>query len=97
MTKKLQVYEAPDITVSFDPNMCRHSGICLRTLPDVFDVRRARWIRPGRATADEVAAAVGKCPSGALQFYRNLSSDPAAAAELARRVRENDLERTEDE
>ena len=33
MVKKLQVFEAPSITVSFDPNVCRHSGVCVRTLP----------------------------------------------------------------
>ncbi|HET6463262.1 MAG TPA: (4Fe-4S)-binding protein, partial [Candidatus Krumholzibacteria bacterium] len=40
MVKKLQVYETPSVTVSFDPNVCRHSGVCLRTLPPVFDNRR---------------------------------------------------------
>jgi uncharacterized Fe-S cluster protein YjdI len=97
MTKKLQVYEAPDMAVSFDPNMCRHSGVCLRTLPAVFDVRRTRWIHPEHATADEVRRAIQKCPSGALQFYPNPSGDPQAAAALAKRVRMNEIERTENE
>lgn len=91
MKKKLQVFEAPEITVSFDPGVCRHSGVCLRTLPTVFDVRRARWIQPGVEPAEHVAAAVQKCPSGALQFYRNVSRNPAAAAQLARRVLLNHL------
>jgi putative methionine-R-sulfoxide reductase with GAF domain/uncharacterized Fe-S cluster protein YjdI len=91
MTKKLQVYETPQIAVSFDPNVCRHTGVCVRSLPAVFDVRRARWIRPELEPADEVAAAVQKCPSGALQFYRNLDRNPAAAARLARRVLANEL------
>ena len=85
MAKKLQVYETPEITVSFDPNLCKHSGVCLGALPAVFDVRRQRWVQPDQASASEVAAAVQRCPSGALQFYRNLSRDPAAAAILARR------------
>ena len=58
MVKKLQVYEANSITVSFDPNVCRHSGVCVRTLPPVFDPRRAHWIEPSAATAEEVASAV---------------------------------------
>lgn len=91
MTKRLQVYETPAITVSFDPNVCRHTGVCLRTLPAVFDVRRARWIRPDEANPDEVASAVQKCPSGALQFYRNVARDPVAAALLARRMLLNHL------
>jgi uncharacterized Fe-S cluster protein YjdI len=89
MTKRLQVYESPEITVTFDPNVCRHTGVCLRTLGAVFDTRRARWIQPEAAPADDVAAAVQKCPSGALQFYRNVSGDPAAKALLAKRKLEN--------
>jgi len=68
MPKRLQVYEAAAITVTFDPNLCTHSGECLRGLPLVFDVRRKRWIRPEVAAAAEVAAQVARCPSGALQY-----------------------------
>ena len=89
MVKKLQVFETPDITVSFDPNVCRHSGVCLRTLPAVFDVRRARWIRPDAEASEAVAATILRCPSGALQFYRNSPDDPDAAERLAQRVESN--------
>lgn len=68
MTKRLQVYESPEITVTFDPNVCIHSGVCVRGLPLVFDVHRKRWIRPERAAPDAVAAQVARCPSGALQY-----------------------------
>ncbi|MGH7644113.1 MAG: (4Fe-4S)-binding protein [Gemmatimonadales bacterium] len=67
MTKRRQVYEAPAITVTFDPNVCIHSGECVRGLPLVFDVRRKRWVRPELAPAAQVAAQVARCPSGALQ------------------------------
>jgi uncharacterized Fe-S cluster protein YjdI len=70
MTKKLQVYDSDELVVTFDPNVCVHSGICLQTLPAVFDVSRKRWIAIEAATPDEVAAAVAKCPSGALQAIR---------------------------
>jgi putative methionine-R-sulfoxide reductase with GAF domain/uncharacterized Fe-S cluster protein YjdI len=86
MTKKLQVYETPEITVSFDPNACKHTGVCLRTLPAVFDIRRSRWVRVEAEAPDQVASAVQKCPSGALQFYRNVARNPAAATQLARRA-----------
>ena len=68
--KRLQIYEAEGIKVTFDPGICRHSGICVRTLPAVFDVSRRRWVRPELATPEEVAAAVARCPSGALQACR---------------------------
>ena len=67
MTKRVQVYETPDITVTFDPNLCTHSGNCVRGLPAVFDVARKHWVRPELASPDEVAAQVARCPSGALQ------------------------------
>ena len=68
MSKGLQVYETPDITVTFDPAVCQHTGVCLRGLPLVFDVKRKHWVRPELASAAEVAAQVARCPSGALQF-----------------------------
>lgn len=71
MTKPLQTYQSDDITVTFDPNVCIHSGICVRGLPAVFDVHRRDWVRPYAATADEVEAQVRRCPSGALQFRRS--------------------------
>jgi uncharacterized Fe-S cluster protein YjdI len=70
MTKRLQTYETPGITVTFDPNVCVHSGVCVRGLPAVFDVRRKRWVQPEAATSDQVAAQVERCPSGALQYRR---------------------------
>jgi len=66
--KRLQVYETPEIVVTFDPTVCIHSGVCVRGLPAVFDVKRKRWIRPEAAPAADVAAQVARCPSGALQY-----------------------------
>ena len=70
MSRPLQVYETPEITVTFEPALCWHSGNCVRGLPAVFDVRRKRWVRPEAASADEVEAQIARCPSGALKSYR---------------------------
>jgi uncharacterized Fe-S cluster protein YjdI len=67
MSTRLQVYETDEITVTFDPAVCKHTGVCLRGLPDVFDVTRKRWIKPELAPAEHVAQQVARCPSGALQ------------------------------
>ncbi len=77
MPKRLQLYRGPGITVSFDPEVCVHSGACVRGLPEVFDVRQKRWIRPERATAELVASQVAKCPSGALQIRMPGAGDAA--------------------
>ncbi|MEI2720350.1 MAG: (4Fe-4S)-binding protein [Gemmatimonadales bacterium] len=74
---RLQVYESGDVRVTFDPKVCQHSGVCLRTLPAVFDVSRARWVHPEAASAQDVIAAVAKCPSGALQAHLITSVHPA--------------------
>ena len=68
MSNRLQTYETDEIIVTFDPNLCRHAGVCIRGLPPVFDVRRKRWIAPEAAPASEIAAQVARCPSGALQY-----------------------------
>jgi uncharacterized Fe-S cluster protein YjdI/CDGSH-type Zn-finger protein len=76
--KRTQSYSAPGITVTFDPNLCIHSAVCLRTLPMVFDVRRRRWVAPEAASPEQVAAAVRKCPTGALQFRFEGAGEAAA-------------------
>jgi uncharacterized Fe-S cluster protein YjdI len=68
MAKRLQLYETDEISVTFDPNICIHSGVCVRGLPNVFDVKRKHWIRPELATAEQVAEQIKRCPSGALQY-----------------------------
>jgi uncharacterized Fe-S cluster protein YjdI len=80
--KRLQVYEAEAVTVTFDPNLCRHAEECVRGLPAVFDPTQRRWIRPERASAAEVRAAVARCPSGALRALppEGESAEPSAAA-----------------
>ncbi len=70
MSGRVQSYESDEIVVTFDPERCQHTAICLRGLPGVFDIRRKRWIDVKAASADEVAAQVDRCPSGALQYIR---------------------------
>lgn len=81
MPRALQVYETPAITVTFEPALCIHSGVCLRGLPAVFDVWRKRWVAPEAASADAVEAQVARCPSGALKSYRPRSDRQGWAAE----------------
>jgi uncharacterized Fe-S cluster protein YjdI len=56
MLRRLQVYETPELTVTFDPAVCVHSGVCVRGLPAVFDISRQRWVRPELGPAAEVLA-----------------------------------------
>jgi uncharacterized Fe-S cluster protein YjdI len=70
MSERLQTYTNDEITVTFDPTLCTHSGNCVRGLPAVFDVRRKPWVLLSGASADAVEAQVRRCPSGALQVKR---------------------------
>lgn len=63
-----RAYSAPGITVYFDARKCIHSGVCVRGLPEVFDVKRRPWVRADLATPDTVAARIDICPSGALSY-----------------------------
>jgi uncharacterized Fe-S cluster protein YjdI/CDGSH-type Zn-finger protein len=65
-----RVYRGRDIEVSFDLDQCIHIGECLRRMPAVFALGRRPWVAPDAASADEVAAIVERCPSGALQYHR---------------------------
>lgn len=56
------------VTVSFDSEVCEHSGNCARGLPGVFDGSKKPWIDPNGARDDEVIAQVARCPSGALRI-----------------------------
>jgi len=68
ITKK---YSNGEVTIVWKPNVCMHSGVCFRGLPQVFDPRRRPWIIADSASTNEIIEQVKKCPSGALSFYMN--------------------------
>lgn len=70
-----RAYETARIRVLWDAARCIHAGNCLRALPGVFDVRARPWINVEAAAAEEVAAAVRTCPTGALR-YQGLADLP---------------------
>ena len=65
-----RTYEKDDLTVFWDSSRCIHTGICLRSLPAVFNLRSRPWVQVDGANADEIAATVRKCPTGALRYTR---------------------------
>lgn len=66
----MQEYKNAQIIVRFDPKVCVHSGNCVRGLHAVFDVQARPWVNVNAATADEIAAQIARCPSGALTVER---------------------------
>jgi uncharacterized Fe-S cluster protein YjdI len=65
-TKKL--YYGEKITVTFQPEKCIHSGVCVKGFPSVFNLSNRPWVDPDAATAEAIARHIDKCPSGALEY-----------------------------
>ncbi|WP_233845829.1 (4Fe-4S)-binding protein [Dyadobacter sp. CY326] len=68
--KIMDVYEYAngEVTILWKPKICIHSGVCVRTLPNVYDPKARPWIKPENAASDELTAQIAKCPSGALSI-----------------------------
>lgn len=63
-----KAYEGKAITVTFEAGRCLHAAACVNGLPEVFDPGERPWIRPDGAEAEQLAAVVRRCPSGALRY-----------------------------
>ena len=63
-------YRNDRLVVYWEPKYCIHSANCIRGLPQVFNPQRRPWIEIDAASADEIAATVMRCPTGALSFAR---------------------------
>jgi uncharacterized Fe-S cluster protein YjdI len=72
MDKEIKVaYSNDDITIVWKPKMCIHAGECVKTLPEVYKPREKPWISIENASTEELKSQIGKCPSGALSYYKN--------------------------
>lgn len=67
---KSKSYVGEEIEITFDIGRCIHSRNCILRLSEVFDTDRKPWIDPDGAQAEEIAAIIRTCPSGALTYRR---------------------------
>ncbi|HHX31665.1 MAG TPA: (4Fe-4S)-binding protein [Bacteroidales bacterium] len=67
---KSKEYTNGEITIVWKPNLCTHSGVCVRTLPNVYKPGERPWIRMEHASSQELVDQVAKCPSGALSIKK---------------------------
>lgn len=65
---KTYEYSNGEITILWKPDLCIHSGVCVRTLPQVYDPKARPWIKQHNATTEELRDQVAQCPSGALSL-----------------------------
>lgn len=61
-------YDSSELTVHWNNELCIHSAVCAKTLPNVFKPREKPWIHVDGATDEEIAAMIDTCPSGALSY-----------------------------
>lgn len=61
-------FKNKDITIIWDPEKCIHSGICVKTLPQVYNPKENPWIKMENARTKDLINQVAQCPSGALSI-----------------------------
>lgn len=59
-------YVGDDITIHDNRGICAHAGRCTNGLAKVFRLKQEPWIHPNAEKAEDVAATIKQCPSGAL-------------------------------
>lgn len=68
MEKKIIEYKTKDLTIVWQPALCTHSGVCVKTLPKVYNPKERPWVKPENATTEELIKQIDACPSGALSY-----------------------------
>lgn len=75
---EVKIYRGPGVAVTFDARRCLHAGECVRGLPQVFNPETRPWIQADKASADQIAEVVARCPTGALKVQRDDSRQTPA-------------------
>ncbi len=65
----IKEYHNGDLTIVWKPRKCIHSGVCVRTLPQVYDPQKKPWIEAEKASIDALKSQIDACPSAALTYY----------------------------
>ncbi|MEN8798039.1 MAG: (4Fe-4S)-binding protein [Flavobacteriaceae bacterium] len=67
-TELTKEYSNGELTVVWKPRRCIHSEICVKSLPQVYRPKEKPWIKPEKASAEELMEQIDKCPSAALTY-----------------------------
>lgn len=71
MEKTIEYDKNGEVIVIWKPERCIHSGICAKTLPQVYHPKERPWLTPENATAKELMDQIDRCPSKALTYRIN--------------------------
>ncbi len=72
----MKQYPSPGITVIWNPELCIHTGNCLRGSPAVFDRGRQPWIDVTAGNPEDIAHTIRTCPTGALTYLPGEGMEP---------------------
>ena len=75
MSKEIQYYKKDELGISYDPNICTHSAICVNGFPEIFNIEKEPWVNLDSAKKEKLTEAVKKCPSGALKLIGDTTHD----------------------
>lgn len=67
INKKIE-YSNDELTIVWQPSLCRHASVCVKMLPQVYNPQERPWIKIENATTEQLMAQVHACPSGALSY-----------------------------
>lgn len=68
MKSEVRHYRGNGASVTFDSQRCIHAEVCVRGMPEVFDVSRRPWILPDVGDPKRLERVVLGCPTGALRM-----------------------------
>ncbi|MFM2362103.1 MAG: hypothetical protein RLZZ316_1005 [Bacteroidota bacterium] len=86
MSQTTMKYTKNDVTVIWKPNVCIHSAVCVKGLPDVFNPQRRPWIDMEQADTAAIIEQVRKCPSGAISYELSNATEATAPAATANTI-----------
>lgn len=64
----IKEYSNGELTVVWEPGKCIHSAICLKGLPEVFNLKERPWINAQASNSEHIVKTVRECPSKALSI-----------------------------
>ncbi|GGK25304.1 hypothetical protein GCM10007962_19420 [Yeosuana aromativorans] len=71
MDSYTNTFSNDEITVTYEPSICIHAEKCAKELSSVFRTSIIPWINLDDAETSAVINQIKKCPSGALQYFKN--------------------------
>ncbi len=68
-------YSNAEITIKWQPKLCQHAAVCIKTLPQVYNPNASPWISIENASSEELKKQISQCPSGALSYSEKIKDE----------------------